>query len=261
MTAAALGAALLAANSANAAVNLVTNGSFETNAGNGELGFNTSAAGWSVPTPTTGGGSYVFLYNAMPGPIGPGNLSGTTADHSGTFGVFSGFNVGLWGPDNGSSNGLTLSPDGGAFISSDPAFHNGAITQAINGLTPGAKYTLTFDWAGAQQQGFHGTTLEGWQATLGSGPAQSTSLVTVPDKGFSGWMTQSFTFTADSSSDVLSFLAIGGPGAIEPPFALLDGVSLTAAVPEPATWALILAGVGFLGAGLRRQRRLATALA
>lgn len=244
--AAAASAAILAASSASAAVNLVTNGSFEINAGTGQLGFDTTAMGWSVANPIVGG-SYAFLFNPAAG------VSGTSADTSGAVGTFG--NTKIWGPDDGSANGLTLSPDGGAFISSDPAFQNSAITQTVNGLTAGTKYVLTFDWAGSQQLGHDGVTTEGWQVSLGGGPSQSTTLVTVLDKGFSGWMTQSFTFTADNSSDMLSFLALGGPGASQPPFALLDGVSLTAAaVPEPITWTLMLAGVGLLGGALRHRR-------
>ena len=242
---------MLAASPASAVVNLVTNGSFETNTGNGQLGFDTTALGWSVPNPVAGL-SYAFLFNAS------GGLSGTSADQAGAAGTLG--VAAIWGPDNGSSNGLKLSPDGGAFISSDPAFQNGPITQTVSGLTAGTKYVLTFDWAGSQQLGHDGVTTEGWQVSLGGGPTQSTALVTVPDKGFSGWMTQSFTFTADNTSDVLSFLALGGPGATQPPFALLDGVSLTAAaVPEPVTWSLMLVGVGLLGGAMRR--RLATASA
>jgi len=77
---------------------------------------------------------------------------------------------------------------------------------------------------------------------------------------FSGWMTANFTFTADSTSEVLSFLAVGTPAGNLPPFALLDGVSLTA-VPEPSTWAMMLAGFGGLGfAAFRRRRRTPVAI-
>ena len=62
MAAAAACAAILVASSASAAVNLVTNGSFEINTGNGQLGFDTTATGWSVANPMTGG-SYVFLFD------------------------------------------------------------------------------------------------------------------------------------------------------------------------------------------------------
>jgi hypothetical protein len=235
-----LTAGLLLAGAASASPNLVANGGFETSGGNGQLAYNTTAAGWSVPALNN---SYVFLY-------APG-----TADSSGAGGEYG--NVSLWGPGNGVANGFTLSPDGGNFVASDPSFQNGAISQTVNGLTAGKSYAVTFDWAGAQQTGFRGPTTEGWQVSLGS-QTQSTTDVAIPDQGFSGWMTTSFTFKADGSSDVLSFLATGGPNGSVPPFALLDGVSLTA-VPEPATWAIMLVGFGGMGAAIRSRRKQALA--
>jgi hypothetical protein len=90
---------------------------------------------------------------------------------------------------------------------------------------------------------------------------QSTGVVSIPSQGFSGWQKQTFTFTADSDVETLTFLAFGTPGG-EPPFSLLDNVSLTA-VPEPAAWAMMLAGFGALGAlgALARRRRGAGAVA
>ena len=78
---------------------------------------------------------------------------------------------------------------------------------------------------------------------------QSTATVTTPSHGFSPWELQSFTFTASSTSQMLSFLSTGGPSSSIPPFALLDGVSLIQA-PEPGSWTLLLGGLGVLG-GLR----------
>jgi hypothetical protein len=49
------------------------------------------------------------------------------------------------------------------------------------------------------------------------------------------------TFTPTSTSETLSFLAIGTPGGV-PPLALLDGVSLSD-IPEPASWALLVSGL------------------
>ena len=216
------------------ASNLVTNGSFESNGGNGQIGFNTSAMGWSVPAPP---GSYTFLY-------APG-----TADTTGATGQY-GFNA-LWGPGNGAANGLpATSPDGGYFIAQDSAFQQGAISQTINGLTPGNSYTVSFWWAATQQEGFDGPTSSQWQVTLGS-QTQSTAFANIPNHGFQGWMHQSFTYTATTSSEVLSFFANGSPQV--PPFALLDGVTLNA-VPEPGTITLMATGLmGAIGA-VRRYR-------
>lgn len=71
-------------------------------------------------------------------------------------------------------------------------------------------------------------------------------------------MHQIFTFTAQATSSVLSFLAVGTPSGV-PPFALLDGVTLNAAtaVPEPATWTMMMVGIAALG-GIARSRRKLT---
>ena len=225
------------------AVNLVQNGDFESNGGNGQVGVTTYATGWSVPADAD---SYTFLF-------APG-----TADTSGASGQY-GF-LGLWGPGNGVANGLpATSPDGGYYIAQDSDFQQAAISQTINGLTPGESYTVSFWWAAAQQQNFYGDTASQWQVSLGA-DTQSTAFANIASQGFSGWMYQSFTYTATSSSEVLSFFANGGPPV--PPFALLDGVSLEAAIPEPSTWAMLLTGFAGLGySGLRAARRRTAALA
>ncbi len=51
------------------------------------------------------------------------------------------------------------------------------------------------------------------------------------------------TFVAEGTSD-----SLGG---------YLDNITISTAVPEPATWAMMLLGFGGLGALLRRRRTLA----
>ena len=222
--------AALSSLSAHAA-NLVVNGDFEsTTNGPLQFDFSTQATGW-----TSNG--YNFLF-------GPG-----TADTTGSSGSY-GF-LALWGPHNGSANGLTDSPTGGNFVAADGAFLVAPISQTIHGLVAGQQYKLGFDWAGAQQLGYTGANTEQWEVTLGS-QSQSTAVYENPSKGFSGWKHETFTFTATSGTEVLSFLAHGTPNGV-PPFSLLDGVTMTAAVPEPATWALMLGGVGLVGFSLRKR--------
>ena len=237
LTAAALlGVALSSAGSAQA-TNLVVNGGFESNGGGGQINYNTGATGWSVvPSGCCGNSSYVFLF-------GQG-----TADTTGVTGEYG--NVQLWGPNNGSANGLpATSPDGGYYLATDSDYQAAYIQQTINGMTAGDKYMLSFYWAASQQLGFSGDTLQHWQVSLG-GQTQDTATTSLPSHGFSGWMKENMTFTATSSSELLSFLAVGNLPV--PPFALLDGVSVHA-VPEPMTLGLI--GAGLAGAVVLRRRR------
>ena len=213
-----------------ARANLVTNGSFEmTTSGNGQLGYNTNAIGWT----STG---YTFIF-------APG-----TADTTGAIG-----SIGpayLWGPGDGSPNGLTISPDGGNFVAADGGYNPGPISQTVTGLTTGNPYTIGFWWAGAQAKPITGATTEQWQVSFGSS-TQFTPVVNNVSEGFTGWMYQTMTFAADNTSDVLSFLAVGTPTG-EPPFALLDGVSVN--VPEPSS-VLLSAGVGVLWIAVSKLRQ------
>jgi hypothetical protein len=214
-------AMLTAAGSANA-VNLVTNGSFEsaTLGVDNKQGFQGNVTGW------TGGGGLSYI-------DGPG-----TADN----GVY----LSVYGPFP------TTSPDGGNFVEIDADRNFGqAIQQTISGLTVGQSYTVSFYQAAGQQQGFQGATTEAWDVSLGEETHQS-STFSLPQGGVGPWQAQSLHFTAAGVSAVLSFFATGTPQG-QPPIAFLDGVSLTADVPEPATWALMLGGFGIVGAALRRR--------
>jgi hypothetical protein len=217
------------------AANLVQNGGFEINTGNGQVGFNTTISNWSIDGPP----NYTFLY-------APG-----TADTTGAVGQYT--PVSLWGTNNGGPNTITTSPDGGYFIAQDPAFQAAAISQSISGLTPGLQYIVSFYWGVAQQHGFDGPTFDSWTVSLGS-ESHTTNTVNDPNHGFLAWTQQTFTFTATGTTETLSFLANGGPSGSVPPFALLDSVTMTA-VPEPSTMSLFALGLlGVIGLRRRSQR-------
>lgn len=231
-----IGLALMAISSVPAAADpVITNGDFEMVTATGSTEFGTRYAGQVVTGWTTSG--YNFLFT-------PG-----TADTTGAIGEYG--NLQLWGPGNGSSNGLTpSSPTGGNFIAADGAFSQAPIQQTITGLSPNSVANVTFYYAGAQQKNFNGTTTEAWQVTLGN-QTLTTPVLNDTEHGFTGWKQLTLSFIVTSSTEVLSFLAVGTPAGT-PPFTLLDGVTISQ-VPEPASLALMGAAVGVAGLVMRRR--------
>jgi len=237
---AAAAAALTAIAAPAAAVNLVTNGSFETTTytkssdlggTQGSAPVATGLTGW-----TSGGFNLVYFGGTQ-----------TTVSANNRYND----------PLTYFRSDVTTSPDGGNFVALDgDSSIRGALSQTITGLTSGAQYLLTFNWGGGQLRNRTGDTTEQLQVSFG-GVTKSTPILNDPSTVFSGWKNASFTFTANGTSQVLSFLSIGTPDG-QPPIAVLDGVSLTA-VPEPATWALLMIGFGMVGYAARRRRTMVTA--
>ncbi len=225
----------IAQSGGNAQANLAPNGDFAANGGPGQLTVNTTLSDWTGGGKEGGFGSQttppVFIFPASGGSVNGDAFMGS---------------VGFYGNPT--------SPDGNSFIAADgDSAWAGSISQTISGLNAGSNYTLTFNWAGAQQLGFSGNTTEAWQVSLGS-QTQSTATVNTPSQTFVGWQTASLSFAASSPSELLKFTAIGAPGG-EPPWLLLDNVNLTA--PEPVASAIF--SVGFVGFMLHKRRARAKA--
>lgn len=85
-----------------------------------------------------------------------------------------------------------------------------------------------------------------------------TGIVTNLEGGFTPWQFESFSFTATSTSTTLSLLAYGTPAG-QPPFSLIDGITIDTIVPmpvpEPTSWAMMLIGFGVIGGVMRTRRR------
>jgi len=234
---------------------ILLNGSFEN--------FTGGNAGAPSQLNDTGTGGYTQLTSWAAGPGSSGLLAFLiapgAADTTGSLDVRFSDTFYLWGPGangGGVANGLpATSPDGGNYVALDgaPAYRGVGISQTLTGLTAGASYSVSFDWAAAQQNGFNGATTESVQVSFGT-QTQTTSVYNLPSHGFSGWMSQTFDFTAASSSQVLNFLAVGTPDGL-PPFALLDGVSVNP-VPEPGYVTLLLSILGLMGGlSVRRSKK------
>ncbi|SDJ65015.1 MULTISPECIES: PEP-CTERM sorting domain-containing protein [Bradyrhizobium] len=113
--------------------------------------------------------------------------------------------------------------------------------QTITGLTAGATYTLSWLYGGRTSGGPDALEVY-WGNTL----------LTTNSGSVGVWTPNSFSVVADGTSETLTFLAIVTNGL--PSYGNeVTNVSLTAAVPEASTWAMML--LGFLGLGFLGFRR------
>lgn len=121
-----------------------------------------------------------------------------------------------------------------------PSTGLGSITQTID-TVPGRSYNVSFVLANTDIEAHNQFIFsfdDGFQIT-------SASLSPF------GFRTISLPVTASGLTADVSFLFFN-PTA----FFLLDDVSVTPAVPEPATWSLLLAGFAIIGTTMRRHKPL-----
>lgn len=129
-------------------------------------------------------------------------------------------------------------PGNGNYIDLDGSTSNsGVFSNSVN-LTGGVTYTLSFDLAGSQR-----ASTETANINFGTAGTSVTLGGSAPLTGYD----LSFT-PAASGIYSFSFENLGGDNV----GLLLDNVSVSA-VPEPETYAMLLAGLGILGFMLRRK--------
>ena len=179
---------------------------------------------------------------STPGTYGVGPLPGTQ------FSVAT-LNVDVVGVLNGSFFSCVQNPSGNCLDLVGNSGAGSSITSAPISLVGGQTYTLSFS---DLLQGFNATdpTTSLFTVALGSFSQQFTST------GAGATESVSFVAAATDPATTLSFLDDTTPDGGHGP--VLSGIVLTTpdaapAVPEPASWALMLGGFGLVGMGMRRQ--------
>jgi hypothetical protein len=236
------------------AVNLVTNGGFTPTGTtiSAYIGNGVTINGWNFPlnvdTPSDGHTGYNLIV-----PDGTAIGIEFAAKNNTPYGTASRQLITTPGqvvnsvPVDGVSSGW--------YVAADAYYDRGALQQTLNNLAVGKQYTVSFSQASGQQNGYGGAFTEVWNVGFGATTQKSAVMTSASGQIVSGWQQQSLTFTADATSQVLSFLAESGNNV--PPFALLSGVSVEAvpskAVPEPETYVGTLISVGLLGTFLKSR--------
>lgn len=129
------------------------------------------------------------------------------------------------------------------------SFDAGVLSKTFS-LIAGTTYTASFELAG-NQRGFMGPSYAFDTGTVSFG-TQNFNYRVAASAGFSLYQ---LTFTPSASGSYgLSFANSGGDNV----GVLLDNVSVTSAVPEPESYALMLVGLGIMGS-IARRRKVRTA--
>lgn len=132
--------------------------------------------------------------------------------------------------------------DGVKFVELD-SYSNSGMFQSVS-TSVGSSYNFSFSFA--NREGTAAAT-NGLDWTVDGGKTWNAA----PTLNSSKWADFSTSFIASSASTVIGFRATGTNDALG---TSLDKVSLTTAVPEPESYALMLAGLAAVGFVARRRK-------
>lgn len=124
-------------------------------------------------------------------------------------------------------------------------YANSSISQSIQTVL-NQTYTLTFQF---QDRQYVASSSQGLDISWGG--ATFASSVNNSDHG--GWETRTYTLIGDGTLKALTFSAAAN-SASDGLGTSLDNISLTAAVPEPETYGMLLAGLAVMGLVARRRK-------
>jgi hypothetical protein len=172
-----------------------------------------------------------------------------------TYGTQTGGTLGLWTVQG--SVDVIVAPNWGGIGFSGLSLDNSGTPGAIDGISTtintlvGRTYTLAFDYSrnywGGNADSVTALTFGGYTQTIALSGAQSNGIGTV--------------FTPVSIAGTGSAITLSFLSPVSPNFSYgitLDNVvvtdAITAAIPEPGEWAMMLAGLAAVGAIARRRR-------
>ena len=227
------------------AINLVTNGGFVPNT---TIQSSNASKSYRIPSTTN--------QSAIPGWRLTGNAYTVLTPDAADISVSGGGVFGLYT----SPGQKVASADGSGWIiqmDGDPTL-NANLSQTLTGLTQGQEYIVGFYQAGGyvnQPSSYNQPTRNQFRVTFGSTTKTGALMNMAFGEVVEPWSYQQLTFTASSSSQLLSFVNVGGPLG-QPPIALLSGVSVQAVPWETDTLPLVGSTVLF-GFGLWAKKKFA----
>jgi hypothetical protein len=219
------------------------------------LGFGATSAG-AV--------DYLFDNFNAETPQPPGSTSELNYNHFANFFVYDGT------VDLVSAGGYGIDTGNGYFVDLDGSTMNGGTIETINhfNFSAGDRVRLSFDVSGNQRDtggqddnlfaGFRFFTpvtyskvqLTGFDSIQTPAPILEGVKTLVPMT--QPWTTYSISFTAQNAGTFSALIGTGSADNIGP---LIDNVRVSAFVPEPSSWTLMILGMGAAGAMLRRHQR------